>query len=370
MLPQATPMLVFMGLGWLLGWILFWRVRHLPASVASAQSPAEGDEAVTIIIPARNEASSLPNLLGDLATTRPAGCRVVVVNDGSEDDTAAIAEGFDFVELLHASPLRDGWIGKTWACHTGAATVDDGVLIFLDADVRVHGDALARAVRYRAERGGLLTIWPYHRVEKPYEHTSSIFNIVSFAASGAASLLPPRRPRAGFGPLMITTREDYERVGGHEAVKGSVIEDFALTNRYSQAELRVTNLGGGKDVSFRMYPDGFRSLIEGWTKNFGSGAWAIGALRALALLIWLTVAVGVIKWGGGMATHAAPRVLYAMFAVQIFVMQRQVGSFSVLCALLYPLEILFLALVLLRSLWRTHVRKSVTWRGREVATRP
>ncbi len=355
---------VCLGAGWLLGWVALFRVPYLARAVAEDGAK----EAVTLVIPARNEAASLPNLLGDLQAHRPEGARVIVVNDNSEDDTAAIAASYDFVEVLEASALRDGWIGKTWACWTGAQAVDEGVIIFLDADVRVHGDALARAVRTRRQRGGLLTIWPYHRVQKPYEHMSAIFNVVSFAVSGAGSLIPPKRARAGFGPCMITTKADYDRVGGHEAVKASIIEDFALTTRYGEADIRVTNLGGGRDLSFRMYPEGFGSLLEGWTKNYGTGAWAIGFLRLALVTAWLTFGVGALKWAGGVDSHVYPRVIYGLYALQLFVMMRQVGRFSVLCALLYPLQILFLALILLRSAWRTHVRKSVTWRGREIST--
>ena len=360
-----THMHALMGVGWLVGWALLWRVPRLPRRT----TPEEAcDQPLTVIIPARNEASSLPNLLGDLATARPEGCRVIVVDDGSEDETAAIARSFDFVELHEASSVRDGWLGKTWACHTGAQAVDDGVLLFLDADVRVHGDALERALALRAARGGLLTIWPYHRVRKPYEQLSATFNVVSFAASGAGSLRPPRRARAGFGPVMLTSKTAYDRVGGHEAVKGSVIEDFELAGRYAAEGLPVTNVGGRGDLSFRMYPDGFQSLWEGWTKNFGSGAGFIGFGRVLAITFWLVVSVGVVKWGGGVTTHDWPKVFYGLYALQFLVMFRQVGNFSVLCALLYPLGVLFLAVVFLRSLWRTHVRKSVTWRGRDVKT--
>jgi 4,4'-diaponeurosporenoate glycosyltransferase len=362
-----------MGLAWLIGWVLLFRIPRLAPARDDAAPPADGPDgppakAVTIIIPARNEASSLPNILGDLAAQRPAGCRVIVVDDGSEDDTAAIAKSFSFVEVIAATALRDGWLGKTWACHTGAAAVEEGSMVFLDADVRVSGDAVARAVEERGDRGGLLTIWPYHRIERPYEHLSWLFNIVSMMATGAGSLLPPKKPQAGFGPFMVTTKADYLAVGGHEAVKGSVIEDFALTSRYSAAGLRVTNLGGRGDISFRMYPDGFRSLLEGWTKNYGSGAWALPFLRLAALTIYLTFSIGVWRWGGGVEISWTCRVFCALYAVQLYLMARMVGNFSILDALLYPLHVLWFVAVLLRSLWFTFVRKRVTWRGREIST--
>jgi 4,4'-diaponeurosporenoate glycosyltransferase len=294
---------------------------------------------------------------------------VIVVNDGSEDDTAAIARGFDFVEVIDASALRDGWLGKTWACHTGARQVERGTMVFLDADVRLHHDAVARAVAQRQKQGGLLTIWPYHTVEKPYEQLSCMFNVVSLMATGAGSLLPPKRPRAGFGPFMVTTTEDYATVGGHESVKGSVIEDFALTSRYSAAGIRVTNLGGGRDVRFRMYPDGFNSLLEGWTKNYGSGAWSLPFLRVAAIIFYFTFSIGVITWGGGVEIRNIPRIYYGLYVIQMFIMFRMVGGFSVWNALLYPMHVLWLGAVLLRSVWHTHVRKRVTWRGREIPTR-
>ncbi|MDA1194467.1 MAG: glycosyltransferase [Planctomycetota bacterium] len=354
---------IALGLAWLVGWVLVWRVPRLPRANGS-----EALDPVTIIIPARNEASSLPNLLGDLAAHRPPGARVLVVDDGSEDDTAAIARSFDFVEVITAEGLRDGWLGKTWACHTGARAAVGGTLVFLDADVRVHGDAIERAVRTRADRGGLLTIWPYHVPERPYEHASAIFNLVSMAAAGTGSLIPPRQGYAGFGPFMVTSKTDYDAVGGHEAVRGSVIEDFALSRRYGEAGHKVTNLGGGSDVTFRMYPDGFRSLLDGWTKNYGLGLFALPIVRLLAIIGWLTAGVGLYTLGGGVERHVSLRILGGLYVVQFFLMFRMVGRFSVLCALLYPLQILFLVAVLLRSLWRTFVRKKVTWRGRDIST--
>ena len=62
--------------------------------------------------------------------------------------------------------------------------------------------------------------------------------------------------------------------------------------------------------------------------------------------------------------------LYLAFVGQLMVMFRQVGSFGVLTAFLYPLALLFFVAVFVRSLWRTHVRHSVTWRGRAVSTVP
>lgn len=358
---HLNPFKVLMAVGWLMGWVLLYRVPRLSGSSTLAQD----DDPITVVIPARNEASSLPNLLGDLARERPAGARILVVDDQSEDTTGEIARSFDFVEVIDASALRDGWIGKTWACHTGSERAQAGTLVFLDADVRLHGDALARAVAMQRRCCDLLTIWPRHMVKKPYEYMSAIFNTVTMMAVAAGSLIRPRRPSGGFGPMMITSSEAYEAAGGHAAVRDQVIDDFALAGCYARAGKRIVNLGGGKDVTFRMYPDGFESLIDGWTKNMGSGCFTLSFLRLAALVFWVTMGLGALTWGGGIP-RTFPTILYALFVVQMFVMFRQLGNFGVISAVLYPLQIILLCVILLRSWYRTYVRRSVIWRGREV----
>ena len=72
--------------------------------------------------------------------------------------------------------------------------------------------------------------------------------------------------------VMATGRSDYELVGGHESVGGEIVEDMALARRYAEHDRAVTVLTGGTELRFRMYPSGFRTLVEGWTKNFATGA--------------------------------------------------------------------------------------------------
>jgi 4,4'-diaponeurosporenoate glycosyltransferase len=356
------PTKILMALAWLTGWILLtWapRLRRKQPARPSA------DGALTIVIPARNEVSSLPNLLDSLARERPEGARVLVVNDGSEDGTAALARTYAFVEVLDAAALRDGWIGKTWACHTGAREAAPGTLVFLDADVHLHGDALARAVAEQRERGGLLTIWPRHVIQRPYEACSALFNVLTMIGVGAGSLIRPKTIRGGFGPLMVMSTSDYADVGGHESIKGCVIDDFALAGRFTDAGHAVTNLAGGRDVSFRMYPDGFRSLLDGWTKNMSAGAFTVSPWRVLGIIFWLTFACGSMTWGGGLP-RTYPTVLCSLYALQMFVMMRQLGNFGLLTALLYPLHVLLVVCILLRSFYHSRIRRSVVWRGREI----
>ena len=183
--------------GWALGWILFWRLPRLPRGPVSEESPVP----VTIVVPARNEAQRLPALLGSLLEGLPDSAQVIVVDDHSTDGTADVARRHPNVRVVAAPDLPTGWTGKAWACQVGSGPAPPGDLVFLDADVEVGPGAIARALATRRARGGLLSVWPYHRVVHAYEHLSALFNVATVMALGAASLPRPREPRV-HGPLV------------------------------------------------------------------------------------------------------------------------------------------------------------------------
>jgi 4,4'-diaponeurosporenoate glycosyltransferase len=114
-----------------------------------------------------------------------------------------------------------------------------------------------------------------------------------------------------------------------------------------------------------MYPDGIRSLVQGWTKSFARGAGYLPLWRVLGIAFWLTCSIGSLTWAGGLPNPKSI-ALYLLFAAQLLLQLRQVGSFGLLDALLYPVHVAVLLFVSLRSLWYTHVRRRVSWRGRDV----
>ena len=355
--------------GWLLGWWAFGRPRtvdRLPAHGHGRPSPVDG-RSVSVVVPARNEATSLPLLLSDLAIARPAGSEVVVVDDHSTDGTAQLAASFDFVTVVPAPPLPPGWTGKPWACATGAEAAHGDVLVFLDADVRVDDGALDRLLSERDERGGLVSVQPWHTAERAYERLSALFNVIALMGIGAGSR---KQPTGAFGPVMVTSRADYDAAGGHAAVHDQVVEDVALAQAYRDADVPVEVLAGERSVRFRMYPDGPRSMLQGWTKNFVTGAGSTAPLRLGAIVVWVTslgASLGVLFDGlsGDLPVGLFPPI-YAAFVGQLVWMFRRTGSFGLRTALVYPVLMAFFAVVFARSAWRTYVRRSVTWRGRAV----
>lgn len=349
---------VIYALGWLLGWLLLWRPRSL---TALADSPLQSDRApVAVVIPARDEARSLPHLLRPLVEQQRPGDRVLVVDDHSSDGTGRVARAFGVDVVTPPSPA-DGWLGKPNACWHGASTTDQPVLVFLDADVRPGPtllDDLATAVA--AEPGALVSMQPWHRMETAGEQPSLLCNITALMGCGAFTPFPQlTASTVAFGPVIAVERTAYDRAGGHAAlsVRSMHTEDIGLARAVGRSRLAV---GSPTTTTFRMYPGGFGELVRGWTRSIATGArftrWWIG----VAVALWMCSVAG--GW------LAAPLV-YPFTAVQIWVLGRRAGTTHPLAAALFPILVVVFVVIFLRSAFSVVFRRDVTWKGRQVGAR-
>ena len=362
------PRLGLLAAGWASGLWLLGAVRRCPPA-----GDAGGLGDVSVVVPARDEEASLPRLLASLAG--PAGrAQVVVVDDHSGDGTAAAARQAGAV-VVPAPALPPGWTGKSWACWTGALATSRPVLVFLDADTELAPGGLAAIVGEQRRRRGLVSLQPFHRTVRGYESLSAFFNIVAMMGVDAFSPLPGRRPAGAFGPCLACARDDYLAVGGHRAVAGEVVEDVALSRRFARAGLPVTCLAGRGTIDFRMYGGGLRQLVEGWSKNFAAGAGSARPLTLLLVVAWVSGCIGAAWYAAAALAGRGPvplgpaLVAYAAYAAQVWWMLRRIGRFRWWAAAAYVVPLAFFVAVFARSLFLTHVRREVTWRGRAVATR-
>ncbi|CAN5226604.1 glycosyltransferase family A protein [soil metagenome] len=322
---------------------------------------------MSIVVPARDEEAVLPVLLASLRPELRAEDELIVVDDQSSDATAALARAAG-ATVITAAPPPEGWVGKAWACHTGADRASRSTLIFLDADTRLAPGGLGRLTAGLSAAGGLYSVQPWHEVPRLHERLAAMFNVVSMM--GTAAFTPGRRGRApvgAFGPCLLTSAADYRLAGGHASVRGAVLDDLALADRYRARALPVTIHGGKGTLSFRMYPLGPGQLIEGFTKNFAAAARA-ARLRTTALVtLWLAALSAPV-----VLVTAAPLVAaacYAAAAVQMGVHLRRLGSFGAVTAALYPVSLAVFVAVFARSVVVTLVLGRVRWKGRDLATR-
>ena len=367
------------GAWWLLG-----DLRTVPDRDhrGTGSVPRSAAESVSVVVPARDEEATLPALLGSVQRLTTGVREVVVVDDDSGDATAAVARSAGAV-VLPAAGRPAGWTGKAWACHVGAEASTGDLLLFLDADTTLAPDALDGLLTVHHRHGGLVSVQPFHEVVRPYEQLSAYFNVVSLLASGAFTVRAGRgqgrRPMA-FGPCLMTSRADYERAGGHTAVRGEILDDVQLAAAYARAGLSVRCAVGGRAVRMRSYPGGLRQLAAGWTKNIASGASAAAPGPTLATVLWISAhhlaAVGallavleLLTGRGAQLTWGHPGVWAAAwlgFATQFRSLLRTAGSFRWWTWALFPLPLLAFDVLFARSAVLTGVRRAVLWRGREV----
>jgi 4,4'-diaponeurosporenoate glycosyltransferase len=361
---------VLLAVTWAFGWLLCWRVPRLPATSSTAPG-----RRVSVVVPARNEAGRLPGLLAALAAQTRRADEMLVVDDHSDDDTAAVAAAGG-AEVIAAPPLPDEWTGKTWACWTGAGRATGDVLVFLDADTEPEVDLLARLLDSLDERRGLLSVMPYHRMQRQYERLSAFFSVISLMGVGAASARRSAPVTGAYGPCLACDRRDYDAVGGHEAIRGAVVDDVALARQFHRAGLPVRVVGGRGAIRFRLYGGGLRDLVEGWSKNFASGAGSTPVLRFLLVFAWV-VGVGtaaqapireaVAALGGWSGPGVVLWVGFVAFAVQLAVQLRPLGNYS-WAPVLFPIPLAAWFVIFFRSIVLT-ARGQVRWKGRAVPVR-
>ena len=352
-------------------WLL-WRIPTPP--------PAQHEQVRTctsIIIPARNEERSLPRLLASLAIQRPPPLEVIVVDDGSTDGTADLARSGG-AHLIDAGPLPAGWLGKPWACSKGASAARSPTLVFLDADVELGKDGLARLLRAHAEQApdGLLSVQPHHLARRAHEQLSAVCNVVSMMATGAFRPGSSADDQAvAFGPCLVTSTEAYRSAGSHAAVAGELIEDVHLARAYRSAGRPIRCLVGGTAVSFRMYPTGTRQLVEGWTKNLAGGPGLVPVFPLVGSVAWVTAVATVAVHGVAMAWTAPtgagwwPAVAWPAVAVQLTWILRRIGSFRWWVASAFPVPLAAFVALFARSWARRTLRHQVRWRGRNIDVR-
>jgi len=366
MIPIKLYLLFFF---WFLGFIFLWKIPALKQGRTHHRSYK-----LSILIPARNEEKNLGRLLPSIARQTLKPHEVIVIDDHSEDATAEVARKAGYT-VVRSKDLPEGWTGKPWACWQGAQKATADIFLFLDADTILESEGLSKIVSTYLEKRGLLSVQPFHKMKRIYERLSAIFNLITMAGMNAFTPFGSKlKPTGAFGPCMICSRKDYFRVGGHEKARGEVLESLAIGKEFLMANRKVYCYGGKEAISFRMYPDGLQSLVEGFGKGFGTGANAMSMVSLLMIAGWVFGGVSVTRHVVQSAITRNPvepigwLVLVVLYILQIHWMLRRIGNFGFLTALFFPIPLIFFVIVFAYSIVRIFLVRKVRWKGRDVKT--
>ena len=216
-----------------------WTLADKDFDFTTVQRLREGMR-VAVIVPARNEATTIGSVIDAITHHEGFVDEVIVVNDHSSDDTHAVAK-------RHGARVHDlqGSSGKGEALRAGLAATTCDLVVFLDADVLNPGvDYVARMIQPLLERPEILLVKAYY--QRPlHDMPTGGGRVNELAARPILSLLYPglgeiRQPLAG---ETAARRETLEALSLEAAygVEIAMLIDVAL--KYGVSSLAQVDLG-------------------------------------------------------------------------------------------------------------------------------
>lgn len=344
--------------------VLFYRFPRI-----SKAKNEDNRSSLSVIIPARNEGKILPLLLEDLRVQSSTPFEIICADDESSDDTAQIAASLG-ARVISLTDKPDGWMGKTWACQNGADLAKGDLLLFLDADVRLGNNAIQRLMQTYSEQHCTISVQPYHNTEMWHEQCSILFNLVQIAANGTA--LPKPMGAGLYGPVVLISKADYNKIGGHKSVRNCIVEDRALGQRLREAGIPYLLFVGDKDIAFRMYPEGTRSLFQGWIKNIAACAAKTPKTLFWMVFFWIAsmtsapIHIALFAFSANLPWLVLYSALYILWVSVLFILSKKAGRFRVLPIILYPILIIVLFVILSVSMVKKIFGLKVVWKGRSI----
>lgn len=336
---------------------------------------------LSVIIPARNEAANIARCLASVLAQNYPDLEVVLVDDGSTDNTAAIAQataGNDpRVKIIPAGELPDHWSGKPHACWVGALAAREASqwLLFIDADVQLTSPLALSSTVTTALTGelNLLTLLPFQELDSFWERV--IFPtgllLVLFSLNTQRINDPGTEDVVGVGQFILVHKSEYLAVGGHShlAVRSAILEDIALARLVKGSGHRMRFMRADRLVNTRMYtnlPDMWNGFTKGIMDMFRSYPYAVLVACGALVMGWLPLILG---WAA-IANQSSVALTFwiigmaalALTYVRILVYLRLPLGYG----LLFPLAFSCGAAIILNG---AHKRRSgnIVWRGRNYA---
>ncbi len=298
-------------------------IRDLPTARDGLKT-AQGtpfEDSVCVVVPAHNEEHSLPIHILSLKAQDYPGLNVVLSLDRCSDgtyDAAVRAVGNDErFEIVVVDRCPDDWAGKVHAVFQGVqrstAASNSDYLLFADADTRFHPSCIRATVALAKERKAdlvsLLSTLTYDRWYEWFVQMSACLELMYQYPVLRANREERRRAFAN-GQFMLFRREAYLHIGGHEAVKGELLEDLALARLVAENRLRAAVLPADGMLVCTMY-ESWNEFRHGWKRIYSESArcdarrlrkWAARA-RITGTLLPLAAFAGILL---GITTGAIP----------------------------------------------------------------
>ncbi|WP_353854862.1 glycosyltransferase [Bacillus sp. Bos-x628] len=353
-----------------------WNVKQFPTLEPVSSPSSDENISLSILIPARNEEKRIEACLQSIVNQRVLPKELIVLDDHSTDQTRAIAERYaktyPWIYVKSGKSLPQGWLGKSYACFQLAEEASSNWLLFLDADVRLKTGAVEAVYKQLCiQKTGMLSGFPEQKTGTFLEHLvvpMMMFTIGCHLPVKWVSTSNNPHFAAAHGGFIAIEKDCYLAVGGHEAIKDSLVDDMALARRVKQMGYPFTLASIHPFVYMRMYENG-QEVWEGYRKNIFpgvnrniallSGVFCLYTILYLAPVICLLIALVQVDF-----TNICLAILCYGLGVSIkAAIDIENGRTSAM-AFLLPLSILTLIAIGIASIKIGLKKEGYVWKGR------
>lgn len=334
--------------------------------------PLKSTPKVSVLIPARNEAKNIGRCLTGLQRQNYPDFEIIVLNDHSTDETAEIVQFYAKsdrrIKRMHGEKLPDGWFGKNWACHQLSKAASGDILIFTDADNHHAPFAVRNSVAWMQKLNlGLLSAFPQQKTVTLVEKL--VVPVMDLFVYGTLPLWATYFARhyslsAANGQWLAFTRESYDTLNGHQAVKNELVEDTELSRLAKRMGIKTLTAAGTNAVFCRMYHNA-DEVWNGFSKNFyGLTGYNNAAFFSVITSMVLAFILPYVLW-----IFPAVRELFLLLiamniAIRTLISLKYKHPFWV-SVLLHPVAMGYALVIGLNSFY--HIRKgTIQWKGREI----
>ncbi len=334
---------------------------------------------ISILLPARNEAQHIEQIVQALLAQAYPHFELLVLDDQSTDGTARLAKAAakddPRFRLIMGTTLPPEWSGKNWACHQLAQQARHATILFTDADVQWRPGALAALIAMQqSTQADLLTVWPTQ-----ITHTWGERLVVPLMSLAVLAYLPVRFAHqspyplaaAANGQCMLFQRVAYQACRGHAAIRHRILDDVLLAQRVKAVGLRVRMADGAGLIACRMYHS-WREVFLGYAKNILAGHGDSPRLLMASMLLHNTLFVAPWIWLllGQMGALHAGWPWWPLALIGLGVLVRGMTAYSsrqrICDSLWMPVSVLLMTGIAWQALWWHWHAGGPQWKGRRL----
>ena len=338
------------------------------------------EPSVSVLIPARNEEASIRASVTAALNSTGVTLEVVVLDDHSDDKTGEIVKALhamdNRVRLEVAPALPTGWCGKQFACSVLASMASYDILCFVDSDVRLQPEGLARMVAFlHKSKASLVSGFPHQELGSFYEKL--LLPLMHFLLLGFLPIDYMRRVRApslgaGCGQIFVADKTAYVLAGGHGAIRASRHDGLKLPKAFRRMGLH-TDLCDATDVAnCRMYHNA-EEVFSGLLKNANEGIAAPVRIFVFTALLLVGHVVPEVLMGLTIYQRQFGQVFWLSFcAMLLSLLTRVLAAFRfrqpLAEALMHPFAILLFLALQWKAWYRDLSGRPAVWKGRTYQT--